>query len=337
MASFVSVCSQVTNLFLGINEGNIALYKISWNLPPIGSQVICVQYKVSGDPTWINASTNLSVDIYGNISGSVFNIITSPISGTTYDIQAFNQCGSLSFQTTFTFQPQIYSNAYLIDNAIYNICGNDPVILYSSSLFGVGTVMYEDIELTTVLSGYTFITSVDAGFIYGLNAGTGEVGAATVYSCRQQTSNSVILGNNAGTICSGTITTVYSNGAAIVGGVLYTDLALSVPVTGFDYVLFLQDNVIYNLNNVTGVIGADTGSNCNANGNLYIYSIVASDLINATENKLYTPGSFGKGAIMSTDYALTTPLTGYNYISLNGEIRTINSTTGEVGCLAVNC
>lgn len=336
MASFISTCSAVTNLFLGLNSGSIALYKIRWDAPPIGSQSVCVQYKVSGDPDWINASTNLSVDVNGNIA-SVLNIVTSPVANTTYDIQAFNQCGSLAFQTTFTYPESIFSGNFLVDYAVYVVCGGDPIVLYSNTAFAAGAVMYEDIELTTVLTGYYFIVSADSGFIYPIDPITGVVGAATAYSCRDTVANTVVLGNNSGTICSGTQTEVYSDGVAAIGSILYLDKALSVPVTGFDYILFIDNYSIFNLNAGTGEIGSDTGLGCTANGNMYRYSKVLNDIPSAAEVQLFTPGSFGKGAIMSTDFALTTPLTGYNYIALGGQIRTINSTTGEVGCLAVNC
>lgn len=337
MASSSSLCSIVSNIFLGISIDGISLYKISWNIPPSGTQSICVQYKVTGDPTWINSSTNLSVDIYGNIIGSSFLVIDQPTHGTSYDIQAFNQCGSIAFQTTYTFPIQVYSGNYLLDNAIYNICGNNGTLLYLDSLFGVGAFMFTDMEMTTPLTGYTYIANVNNGAIYAINSGTGEVGAITAYACRQDTTNTVILGNNTGTICSGTITSVYSDGEAVVGSVLYIDLALSVPVTGYDYVLFLNENIIYNLNNSTGVIGSDTGLSCTANGNDYQYSVVYDDINDATLVKLYTNGSFGKNAIMYTDYAMITELTGYNFILFDSIIRVIDSTTGVVGCIAENC
>lgn len=337
MAIITSLCSQITNLFLGINEGKIVLYKIDWNTPPTGTQSVCIQYRVTGDPTWINATTNLSVDIYGNIPDSIFTILSNPAAGESYDIQGFNQCGSIAFETTFVFPEQIYSGSFLIDNVVYNICGNDAALLYSGEPFGVGVIMYSDIELITPLTGYSYIANVNTGTIYSLNSGTGEVGADTTYECGLAVANTVILGNDSGTICEGTIITVYSNEVPVIGDVLYSDLALSVPVIGYDYVLFFDTNLVYNLNSGTGVLGSSTGISCSAFGAYYSYSIVLSDIPTATPVQLYTSGSFGNGAIMYTDYALTTPLTGYNYISLNGEIRTIDSTTGEVGCLAVNC
>jgi len=337
MASLISLCRRVTNLFLGISVDGIVLYRLSWDAAPTGNQTVAVQYKVTGDPTWINATTNLEVDVDGNLVDISLLVIEAPVHGTSYDIQAFNQCGSLAFETTFTYPVQIISGSFLIDNAIYNICGNDAVLLYSDTVFGAGATMYSDIEISTPLTGYTYIADVNNGAIYAINSGTGLVGADTTYACRVETENTVILGNNTGTICTGTITTVYSDGEAVVGSVLYTDLALSVPVTGYDYVLFLNDNIIYNLNNATGVIGADTGITCTANGNMYQYSVVYNDIDDAAEVKLYTEGSFGAYAVMYTDYAMTTPLAGYNYISFDDDIRLIDDTTGVVGCIAENC
>jgi len=336
MASY-SPCSAIVNLYLATSADGIILTRLSWNNEPYGNQSVCVQYRETGDPTWLNATTNLVVDIEGNIEDANFLVVQNPLPGVSYDVQAFNQCGSLPFATTFTYPTNFYSGNYMVDYAIYNICGNDTVILYHETEFGVGCFLFTDSDLVTPLTGYLFVADANSGLIYNVNTGTGEVGAISTYACRTQTSNTVIVGNNTGTICAGTIVTLYSDGEATVGSVLYTDLALSIPVTGSTYVLFLIDNIIYNLNTGTGVIGADTGLSCTANGNEYQYSVVLSDVEDASLVKLYTAGSFGNHAIMYTDYAMTTPLTGYNYIMFEGEIRTIDETTGEVGCLAVNC
>lgn len=337
MASFSSVCGQIGVANIATYNGGISLYAIQWQSAPPNSQVLLVQYKLTGDPTWLNASTNLPVDIYGNIQNGRFEILSNPVLGSSYDVKVVPQCGGVPYETTFVVEPLLYSDNYVIDNALYNICGNDSVLLYSDVEFAPGAIMYTDAQLSAPLTGYSYIADVNTGIIYNLNPANGTVLTVTIYECRASTSGLYILGNNSGTICAGTIVTLYSDGVPTVGSVLYSDIALSVPVTGNDYVLFLLDNLIYNLNTGTGVIGAVTGVTCSANGNIYYYAPVLSDIPDAVPTKLYTPGSFGKGAIMYTDYAMTTALTGNNYISLNGETRTISTTTGEVGCLAVNC
>lgn len=336
MASSPS-CSTVINIYLGISPDGIILFGLDWSTTPLGSQIVAVQYRVTGDPTWLNAFTNLNVDIYGNIEGAELVVVGSPVAGESYDVQVFNQCGGLAYQTVFIYPEEIFSGSYLVDNGIYNICGNEPIVLYSNEPFDVGTVMYTNLAMTTPITGYNFIADSGTGIIHALNFATGVVGASTGYTCNVDTPLQVILGNNTGTICSGTIVEVYTSGIAEVGSTLFLDEALYNKVTGYDYVLFLDDNIIYNLNNATGVVGASTGLSCTANGGNYQYSVVLDDIADATPVKLYTPGSFGHYAVMYTDYAMTTELTGFNYISIDGIIRDINETTGVVGCISVNC
>jgi hypothetical protein len=89
------------------------------------------------------------------------------------------------------------------------------------------------------------------------------VGADTGNACSNGTAGSYILGNSTATICSGTPVTLYTNGAFTVGGVLYTDSALTTPVTGYAYVVDGSSNAIYNLNASTGTIGVPTSLSCN--------------------------------------------------------------------------
>lgn len=78
----------------------------------------------------------------------------------------------------------------------------------------------------------------------------------------QAVSGSYYLGNSIGGVCSNnTPTTLYSNGSPVAGTVLYTDAGLSNEITGYSYVSY--QGVIYNLSSTSGVLGSDTGQNCN--------------------------------------------------------------------------
>lgn len=329
-------CPYIVKANIAIDGLGFTLYGVTWQYTPLGEQAILVQYRVQGDITWINVSTSLKVDAGGNISVGSLNILNSAVQGETYEIRFVNQCGSLEYIQTFTFSTSIYSDYYLVDNAIYNICGNDPLVLYSKVPFGNGVEMFSDIGMTTPITGYSFISSTSEDTIYNINSGTGIVGAVTSYGCRNSISLKGKLSNVLGSVCGSSITNIYSEESPKIGIFVFTDEALSEPVLGFDYVVFVGNETIFGLDNSTGEIIAESGT-CTAFGNSYLYSIVKQDLPNATETQLFTVGGFGKGAVMFTDYAMTTPLTGYNYISLNGSIRDISSTTGLVGCLSTNC
>ncbi len=70
------------------------------------------------------------------------------------------------------------------------------------------------------------------------------------------------IGTSAATVCTGSPQTLYTNGSFAVGSVLYTDSALSIPVTGSNFVVV--NNSIYNLDPTTGIIGVATGATCGA-------------------------------------------------------------------------
>lgn len=63
-------------------------------------------------------------------------------------------------------------------------------------------------------------------------------------------------------ICSGTPGTFYTNGAFAIGDILYTDIGLSIPATGFNFVVF--NNSVYAIDPSSAIIGAATGSTCSA-------------------------------------------------------------------------
>jgi hypothetical protein len=125
--------------------------------------------------------------------------------------------------------------------------------------------MYADIGLTTPVTGYAYITI--GGFnIFNLDISTGVVGVDTGSACANGTAALYKLYNSTETICAQSADTYYTNGDFTVGGTLYMDSALTTPVTGYSYLAYLGISPttppIYNLNSVTGAIGAATGVSC---------------------------------------------------------------------------
>jgi hypothetical protein len=332
------LCPHISNANISVQGSGFSLYKVSWSQLPLATQLVSVQYKKSIDATWLLATTNLQVDVNGNLVSSSFVILETAELGVQYDVRLVNQCGSIEYIQSFTYQSQIFANNCLIDNALYNICGNDPVTLFSGEPFASGVTMYEDVGLTTPLTGFLFI-DYNGNSIFNINSGTGVVGSTTAYSCVLY-SFQVLLGNNAGTVCAATPITVYSNTTTpTIGDILYTDAALSEVVEGFDFVVLGDSLIKYNIDAVTGEILSLQGSSCNGYAAYYQVSKITSDIGTQTAIVLYSSTPFGKGAEMKTDDALSSAVTGFNYIKqVNGNvIRDISTTTGVVGCTSNEC
>jgi hypothetical protein len=254
-------CPDISNTSINMSGANIGVYGLTWNTTPLASQTVSVRYRISGTLTWTTTTNSLLILPNGNINGTTPYIISGTSMGTTYDVQLINNCGGIGFIKQITTPTgSVYTGQYLLDNILYNICGESLVTLYSSNPFGSGTIMYTNIGLTAPITGYTYITT-SGRKIYALNNTTGLVGVDTGSSCANGTSGSFILGNDTSTICGGATVTRYTNGAFAVGGILYIDSALSMPQTGFSYVVF--GGTIYNLNSGTGTITGTSGLSCN--------------------------------------------------------------------------
>jgi hypothetical protein len=327
----------VASANISVDGLGFTLYKLTWVTTPPATQSVLVQYRKQGDVTWINVSTNLQVDIYGNIT-SPLTILTPAEAATYYEIRFVNQCGSLEYIQTFFYSAQLNAGTYLVDFGLYNICGNDSITLFSDIPFDVGAIMYTDTGLTDLAAGHLYIANND-GIIYAIDPVTAVVGADTGYSCNDSFETLCRLAASAGASCSATIVPLYSDEVPTIGTILYTDKALSIAATGSAYVNVINQGIIYNVNSGTGAITSIDGTSCTSNGGLYQYAPVFNDVFSADGLQLFTPGSFGRGAIMYTDYAMTTELTGQNFIAENESdiIYSISSTTGEVGCIAVEC
>lgn len=339
-------CPDVTNINASIISGNIGIYGITWTQNPVASQLATVKYRVTGTTTWIVATNSLGVLPNGNLSGTTPFLITGLTPGSTYDLNVVNNCGGVGFIKQITVPTStVYSGSYLLDTIIYNICGDSPVTLYSSSPFAPGVVMYTNIELTVPVTGYTYISSSSSGNIFHLNSSTGIVGADTGSSCTAGTAGSYILGNSTGSICSGSPVVKYTNGAFAVGSTLYNDHSLINPVTGNAYVVNLANNRIYNLNSSTGVIGSDTGLSCTTSATVNISSTGGSSITisNVKVNGIgvslsigsypIAPGNNGSG---TTSQIGTFVVEVDQTTTLGGQNIVIQDSAGNIQCADVN-
>jgi hypothetical protein len=82
-------------------------------------------------------------------------------------------------------------------------------------------------------------------------------------SYNQPISGTYYLGNSQLAVCTANPTTLYSNGVPIPGNPLYLDEGLQTQITGYNLVMY--QGVIYNLSPTSGVLGQNSGLNCNPN------------------------------------------------------------------------
>lgn len=333
-------CPDVSDISLGLVGGNsIGIYGLTWNATPQASQVVTVKYKTNAVDVYTTATTALTILPNGNVQNSPPYQIPGLVVGQTYDIFISNNCGGAGFIKQITIPTgDAYSGSYLLENSLYLLCGASPVTLYTNAPFGsVGQIVYTDIALTTPLTGYSYIAPA-SGAIWEINPSTGALVAATGNNCEDGVVNVVLLGNNTGTICGTTIATGYTNGVFTPGGILYSDAALTTPVTGYSYVVNTANNQIYNLNSITGAIGAVTGLSCTSYSNSFKRSNSEGTICSESTETLYSAQVFAAGVTLYTDAGLTTPATGYQFVELDSslDIYNMNAATGQVGSLTGN-
>jgi hypothetical protein len=90
----------------------------------------------------------------------------------------------------------------------------------------------------------------------------------TILVVNASTSIVILASNDSGTICaSGVTITAYMNGSFGIGKIIYTDAALTIPLTGYTFIVYNND--IYTIDTLTGIIGANTGVSC-VSGDIFI-------------------------------------------------------------------
>jgi len=165
------------------------------------------------------------------------------------------------------------TGAYKLGNDIGTICEEDDTVLYTSGEFGIGKTLYEDINLTTILSTpYSFIVDSSTGYIYTMY--NSVVTGLTTGICGGDIAGEYRVSNIATEVClQGTIFTLYTPAPFAVGVFLFTDENLLTPFTGYIYIVNPANNYIYILNPATGEILSQTIYGCTAD--LYIPDIDA--------------------------------------------------------------
>jgi hypothetical protein len=180
-----------------------------------------------------------------------------------------------------------------------------------------------------VIGGLTAGTTYDIGITN--NCGGNQFVNQVTTPATPVVSGSYRLDTVIANICPRTPVTLYSSTNFGTGVTLYQDAGLTTPVTTFTYVA-TASGAIYNLNSSTGLVGANTGSNCTTGtAGTYVLGNSTSTICSGSSVTLYTNGNFSVGLTLYTDSALTNPQTGSTYVVYSGVIYNLNSSTGLIG------
>lgn len=131
-------------------------------------------------------------------------------------------------------------------------------------------------------------------------------------------------------LCGTSPVTLYTSTPFGVGVIMYTDMALTTPLTGFVYFAD-PTGAIWSINSTTGKIQYPLGTNCNSGtAGSYILGNSTGTICASSSSVLYTNGGFAVGDILYIDPALATPVQTYSYVVFNGIIYNLNITTGQI-------
>lgn len=182
------------------------------------------------------------------------------------------------------------------------------------------------------------IIGPDAGYTYDIKiinncGGTGFV-KQVIVPTGSAYSAAFVIGSVIYSLCSGSKTTLYTSAPfGTVGQVLYTNIGLSIPLTGYGYVA-APDGQIWTVNPTTGEVLSNTGTSCDTGiANPILLANSTGIICGTTVATGYTNGVFAVGGTLYEDASLTTPVTGSSYVvnTANNKIYNLNSVTGVIG------
>lgn len=211
--------------------------------------------------------------------------------------------------------------------ATWNVANNALQILPNGNLSGSSPYLITGLTVGTTYDVWIQNNCGGNGFVKQITTPTGSV-----YS------GSFLLDTVLYNICGESPVTLYSSNPFASGTIMYTNIGLTVPVTGYTYITQSGSN-IFELNSSTGVVGLDTTTAC-SNGSAGSYKLGndTGTICATSPVTLYTSGSFAVGKVLYTDSALVNQQTGYSYVVFNAIIYTLNSTTGAVtGITGLSC
>lgn len=221
-------------------------------------------YTICGQSTvtlYSNSPFASGVTMYSDSGASVpvtgYNFI-APLSGQIYQINSGS--GIVGVNTGNSCSSGV-GGSYILGNDAGIICSGSAVTLYTNGAFAVGGILYSDASLTNPVTGYSYVVNVSNNTIYHLNSSTGVIGVSTGSACSSYVYSydfSVLEID----ICTGASpNTSWSYLPFGVGVQLFHDQEKTMPINGYNYVKD-AGGMVYNIDIVTGIIGAPTGNAC---------------------------------------------------------------------------
>lgn len=179
------------------------------------------------------------------------------------------------------------------------------------------------------------ITGLSTGTIYVVNIVNNCGGAGAVKQITTPTgslySNQFRVENTIYAICGVSPITLYSSLPFAPGTTMYSDIGLTTPLSGYTLISDTTGE-IYNIDNVTGLVGSDTGLSCTSGTpNTYVLGNDSAIICGNVGQTLYTNGAFAVGKVLYSDASLLTVVTGYTFVVYATTIYSLNASTGVIG------
>lgn len=190
--------------------------------------------------------------------------MTTPLTGYSYisdntgSIYTINpSTGVVTADTGLSCSTGIATKVYLT-NILEERCGGTvDIIVYTNGTLAAGSTVYSDASLTTPVTGYSYLIIIASGKIYTINSVTGVITGDTGIVCGVY-SGTFRRGATDVDACAAATETLYSSIVFGTGVTLYTDMAMTIPATGYSYIANVDD-VVYLINTSTGLVGAAYG------------------------------------------------------------------------------
>lgn len=222
----------------------------------------------------------------------------------------------------------------VLGNFIEDMCGGTPETIYTEETsFGIGSTLYYDISLMTLVQNFDFVRDVITNIVYKLNFNTAVIYDTTGIVCNSGVLGVYKLGNDITTICEADDTMLYTSGAFGIGKTMYEDDDLiTILSTPYLYIVDVSTGYIYNMYN--SVVISLTSGICGGGiaGQYKVSNAIAEVCLTDDIRTLYTRSPFAVGVFLFTDIDLLEAFIGFTYIvnPANDYIYVINPLTGEI-------